>query len=248
MQAIKSAVLAAVALATAAPAAALLLSGCSTTSKSVNPVDWWHSLEGGRIAAQRPPPPNADAPYPGLDTIPPRPAPTDTAALGKISGALLTERANADYAGKLMPVVPPGAAKLPAPPPSDTPSASLLAASASPAAAPRRAAAGGQGSAAQPGAAGGARRFRPADIAALTMPDKPPPAPRIEGVPSVTAPTLPPVAPPAPPAAPKASVAGTSLQVPFQPGTAGIATGHGKPPARTCAEPRRRADAGAGLR
>ena len=225
MQAIKSAVLAAVALATAAPAAALLLSGCSTTLELVNPVDWWHSLEGGRIAAQRPPPPNADAPYPGLDTIPPRPAPTDTAALGKISGALLTERANADYAGKLMPVVPPGAAKLPAAPPSDTPSASLLAASASPAAAPRRAAPGGQGSAAQPPAPPAAPDdSAPADIAALTMPDKPPPAPRIEGVPSVTAPTLPPVAPPAPPAAPKASVAGTSLQVPFQPGTAGIAT------------------------
>ena len=44
---------------------AALLAGCSTLS-SMNPVNWWHRQEGGKIAEQRPPPPGADQPYPNI--------------------------------------------------------------------------------------------------------------------------------------------------------------------------------------
>lgn len=60
----------------AAPAAALmlLLAGCSATPKAINPVSWWHGLEGGQIAQDRPPPPKANAPYPHIAAAPTRPA------------------------------------------------------------------------------------------------------------------------------------------------------------------------------
>jgi hypothetical protein len=60
----------------AAPAAALLLllAGCSATPKAINPVSWWHGLEGGEIAQDRPPPPQANAPYPHIAAAPARPA------------------------------------------------------------------------------------------------------------------------------------------------------------------------------
>ena len=32
----------------------------------MNPVSWWHDLQGGKIAEERPPPPGADQPYPNL--------------------------------------------------------------------------------------------------------------------------------------------------------------------------------------
>ena len=98
MRPIKSAILAA-----GGAAAMVLLAGCSPTEGSVNPVDWWHALEGGRIAEQRPPPPNADAPYPNLSSVPARPVPTDAATRGRIATGLLADRADAAYAGAAMP-------------------------------------------------------------------------------------------------------------------------------------------------
>ena len=45
--------------------AAPLLAGCSSVFRSsINPVSWWHDMEGGEIAKQRPPPPGANEPYP----------------------------------------------------------------------------------------------------------------------------------------------------------------------------------------
>jgi hypothetical protein len=59
----------------AAPAALLLLlAGCSDVPNSVNPVSWWHGLEGGEIAKDRPPPPNPKAPFPHIAAAPTRPA------------------------------------------------------------------------------------------------------------------------------------------------------------------------------
>ena len=55
-------------------ARAWLLAGCSSVPSSINPVSWWHDLQGGKIAEQRPPPPGADQPYPNLATVPPKPA------------------------------------------------------------------------------------------------------------------------------------------------------------------------------
>jgi outer membrane protein OmpA-like peptidoglycan-associated protein len=81
--------------ATPALLSALLLSGCS--SFSYNPVTWWHNLEGGKIAEQRPPPPGANAPYPNLATVPPRPKPPDKEELQRISQSLVADRAHAEY-------------------------------------------------------------------------------------------------------------------------------------------------------
>ncbi|GAB0117048.1 OmpA family protein [Acidisoma sp. 7E03] len=52
----------------------LLLGGCSAAPKSINPVSWWHGLEGGAIAEDRPPPPKANAPFPHIAAAPTRPA------------------------------------------------------------------------------------------------------------------------------------------------------------------------------
>ena len=56
-----------------APWLALLLAGCSSFPASMNPVSWWHDLQGGKIAEERPPPPGADQPYPNLASVPPKP-------------------------------------------------------------------------------------------------------------------------------------------------------------------------------
>ncbi|WP_158801066.1 MULTISPECIES: OmpA family protein [unclassified Acidisoma] len=52
----------------------LLLSGCDRVPPPINPVSWWHGLEGGEIAANRPPPPGDKQPYPMLAAAPTRPA------------------------------------------------------------------------------------------------------------------------------------------------------------------------------
>ncbi len=76
---------------------ALLLSGCSSFPSSMNPVSWWHGLQGGAIAKQRPPPPGANQPYPNLATVPPKPAEPDRAALGQSANGLIADRANAQH-------------------------------------------------------------------------------------------------------------------------------------------------------
>jgi outer membrane protein OmpA-like peptidoglycan-associated protein len=191
--------------------AALLLVGCSAP-RSMNPVDWWHDLEGGKIAEARPPPPNADAPYPNLGTVPPRPPPPDVKGFGRIAGALVADRAHAQYAAIAEPI-PSLAPAPPRPPPAaappgtgeEQPSAALPAATApppqpAPPSPPPRPA---------PVAAVNATPLAPPAPAAspAAMPEPaagPPPAPALPGlaVPAVTAPTPPPVPPPAPPATP----------------------------------------------
>lgn len=214
-----------------------LLAGCSSLPDAANPVNWWHGLEGGRIAEQRPPPPEADAPYPNLSTVPARPVVTDAAARGRIASGLLADRANAQYAGAAgadpsRPASAPlafgrGTAPPPAPPPAagaDNPSASLQAATAPPPQAPPtppRAAPTGKVTQ-QPLAAPAAGPV--ADATTLSMPVKPPPAPRIAGVdvPAATVPTPAPVAPPAAPAPPAPVAIAVTVLVPFQPGSAEI--------------------------
>ena len=55
------------------------LTGCGSVPASINPVAWWHDLQGGVIAEQRPPPPGATDPYPNIASVPERPAPLDPA-------------------------------------------------------------------------------------------------------------------------------------------------------------------------
>lgn len=223
----------------------LALQGC--TSTATNLVDWWHQAEGGVIAAQRPPPPNADAPYPNLATVPPRPAPVDTAARAALANGLVADRTNAQYAASLapLPTVPAARPAAPAPLPADAGAsgATLPAAAAPPppkvgplgppqpplaavpATPPRRAPTQPVQAAALPAPTqdptpGVARPAAP--IATLPpIPDAPPPPPRLTGAPAAVAPTPSPATPaPPPPPPPPAPTPGAPVLVAFPPGSA----------------------------
>ncbi len=109
----------------------LLLNGCGGVEEFYdsklsldNPVDWWHQLQGGPIADERPPPPGAADPYPNLARVPARPVPTDAPTRAGLLAQLASQRDHARLIASQDPVVfpPPGAAKLPAaPPPVPTP-------------------------------------------------------------------------------------------------------------------------------
>ncbi len=126
----------------------LALAGCSSLPSSMNPVSWWHDLQGGKIAEERPPPPGAEQPYPNLATVPPKPAQPDRAALDNIASALIADRTNAQHAAAEAPIADPslpsaspglfGRGTLPPPPPAPPPgtakaSATMAAAEAPPA-------------------------------------------------------------------------------------------------------------------
>ena len=100
-----------------AAAVVLALAGCSDST--LNPVDWWHSLEGGPLDETRPPPPNADAPYPKLGNVPAKGSAPDMTAPNQIAKALIADRENAHYDASLSPLqaTPPANAM---PPPGQT--------------------------------------------------------------------------------------------------------------------------------
>ena len=83
---------------------------------NIDPVNWWRSAEGGRIAEERPAPPNVDAPYPNLASIPPRPSVPDEAAHASFAKGLVADRANAQYAASLAPLPQATEPRPPAPP------------------------------------------------------------------------------------------------------------------------------------
>jgi len=119
-----------------------LLAGCSSSSASLNPVDWWRGLQGGKIAEQRPPPPGTDEPDPNLGSIPERPTPTDPKFREQLANALIADRANAQHLAASAPLPdpsnpaaapalfgrgtlpPPGPAPAPTPAPTPAPAAS----------------------------------------------------------------------------------------------------------------------------
>src|SRR5580700_2974173 len=126
----------------------LTLAGCSSFPSSMNPVSWWHGLQGGKIAEERPPPPGADQPYPNLASVPPKPAQPDRAALDNIASALIADRTNAQHVAAEAPIADPsvpsaspalfGRGTVPPPPPPSPPgsakaSATMAAAEAPPA-------------------------------------------------------------------------------------------------------------------
>jgi outer membrane protein OmpA-like peptidoglycan-associated protein len=83
-----------------------LVAGCSTVS-SMNPVNWWHRQEGGKIAEQRPAPPGADQAYPNMSTVPAKPEAPDAEALKKLTAALVADRTNAQHAAEMAPLADP---------------------------------------------------------------------------------------------------------------------------------------------
>jgi len=96
----------------------------------MNPVNWWHRQEGGKIAEERPAPPGADAPYPNVGTVPAKPSPPDTEALKKLTDSLIADRTNAQHAAQAAPLADPsspgaspglfGVGTAPPPPPPST--------------------------------------------------------------------------------------------------------------------------------
>jgi len=90
------------------PAALLLccwgLAGCR--DPLAGPVDLFHDLEGGEIAAARPPPPGAGLPYPKLGTVPARPVMPDPAYRRGLQAQLAAERDRTERVAAAQPVVP----------------------------------------------------------------------------------------------------------------------------------------------
>ncbi len=89
------------------PVALAALSGCGSVPASINPVTWWHDLQGGQIAEQRPPPPGATDPYPNISTVPDRPAPLDPNIRRAIDQGLVADRANAQHEAAAAPIPDP---------------------------------------------------------------------------------------------------------------------------------------------
>ena len=93
----------------------LVLGGCSDVPNRVNPVSWWHDLEGGQIAQYRPPPPNPNAPFPKIADQPARPAGMPDWEWSQLSATLAATRASAQTYAAANPI--PTLPQTPAPPP-----------------------------------------------------------------------------------------------------------------------------------
>ena len=162
-----------------------LLAGCSTIS-SMNPVNWWHRQEGGKIAQDRPAPPGADQAYPNISTVPARPEPPNADELKKLTDSLVADRTNAQHAAEAAPLADPS---------SPTASPALFGVGTAPPPPPP----GVAGSPAGGGpAAGGSAPAGAAPVASASMP-------------AVTAPPAP-ATPPSP--APRKPVQSTPLEAP----------------------------------
>jgi outer membrane protein OmpA-like peptidoglycan-associated protein len=82
------------------------LVGCQGSGAIGGGEGLFHDLEGGAVAAQRPPPPGVDDPYPNLGTIPKRPPAPDIVAEQKLADQLATQRDLASQAAAADPLTP----------------------------------------------------------------------------------------------------------------------------------------------
>ena len=185
------------------------LAGCSQ-NPVLTPVAWWHDLQGGAIAADRPPPPGADQPYPHIYNIPPKPVLPSASFRDTVLTRLAQERDDTERQAAHDPIVvvpvPAPPAPLPAPPAgmegadSTTANATMPAADAPPAPAVKaRRGAPPVVAASDGGPAAGAKLVLaggPADEANLpNVPDAPPAPATFEGVAAQPEPTPPPPLP-----------------------------------------------------
>jgi outer membrane protein OmpA-like peptidoglycan-associated protein len=216
--------------------AATALSACGNGSTVETPASWWHDLEGGQIAKDRPPPPGADQPYPLLGNIPARPVVPSNSFRQTVQTQLTqqrddTERLAARTPIEFVPAPPPGQAPVAA---DDTANATLPGADAaappqSKAANPAAPPPNPPAPSTAPGATAAAMAAPPAPGTPITVagapldeatpnlppiPDAPPPPASFEGVPALPAPTPP---PPLPAHTPPAQA---GLPVLFRPGDA----------------------------
>jgi outer membrane protein OmpA-like peptidoglycan-associated protein len=102
-------------------AAAWSLAACHDPISA--PVDLFHDLEGGEIAAQRPPPPGAGLPYPKIGSVPAKPTLPAPAVRNGLQAQLLAERDRTERVAADTPILP-----LIPPPPPEQLSPALLAA------------------------------------------------------------------------------------------------------------------------
>lgn len=160
------------------------------------PVNWWHGLVGGQIAANRPPPPGADLPYPHLGTMPKKPEVPSASFRQTVETRLTEQRDDTERLAARTPIVlpalttPPPPPKPAAAPSADTANASLPGADAPPPkpGAPATASSAPANTVILAGAPLGSQDGPP-------IPDAPPPPPTFEGVPAQPAPTPPPPLP-----------------------------------------------------
>lgn len=181
-----------------------LLSGCAEAPKSLNPVAWWHDIEGGSVAGPHQSVPGEHAPYPNLADVPKAPVFTPAPERESISSALLADRSRAHQEMLLAPIAPPvkPAAPLPATAPPASGQASAALPAAPPPAAPSPAATIPEPPAIAPATTA-------AGLALLSsIPSAPPPPPAIAGF-----------APPGPPPAPLAAPATRRVALSFAPGS-----------------------------
>lgn len=174
----------------------LALAGCDDID--AQPIQWWHNMQGGAIAQQRPPPPGATDPYPNLGPIPVRPTALPQGTRSQVAQSLAVDQATAQAIAVGAPLAAAPTAPTPgAPPPAGAASASLGAVQAPPAATgpapPPAAALPGPAAPlpgpARPGAAPGRAAPGNAVLAAGPMPAvpaAPPPPPSGLGVRAVT--------------------------------------------------------------
>ncbi len=91
--------------------AAGVLGGCGNQRVALDaPVQWWHDLEGGTIAQQRPPPPGIGQPYPKIGTVPARPVLPDIASRTGETDRLAAQREQVERGLTRTPLPPPGSA------------------------------------------------------------------------------------------------------------------------------------------
>ncbi len=94
--------------------AGLALGGCHDPLSG--PVDLFHDLQGGEIAAQRPPPPGAGQPYPKLGSVPAKPSLPAASYRNGLAAQLAAERDRTEREAAdapLAPLPPPAAAAAP---------------------------------------------------------------------------------------------------------------------------------------
>jgi outer membrane protein OmpA-like peptidoglycan-associated protein len=174
--------------------AALGLAACAHDPLDT-PVNWWHDLVGGQIAASRPPPPGADLPYPHLGTIPKKPEVPSASFRETVQTRLTEQRDDTERLAARTPIVLPAQSVPPPPkplgePPADTANASLPGADAPP---PKPAPAP---TAAEPAAGTVIIAGTPLGSGdGPPIPEAPPAPPTFEGVPAQPAPTPPPPLP-----------------------------------------------------
>lgn len=188
--------------------ACLLLAGCGTAGPLDTPVAWFHDLEGGAIAEQRPPPPGVGLPYPKLVTVPPAPTLPAAAYRDSLEEQLAAQRDRTQRIAARAPVQapdlgppPPGATAKPAPAPTPPPDAAAPAAQASLPMADAKPAAALPPAAAPPADPPVVIAGTIADDPGAKMPAAPPPPATFENVAAEPLPTPPPPVPARLPAA-----------------------------------------------